>query len=279
MGCEARSRPVSRFVLGTLAVVGLVAGSCGSDDADRAPVTGPSATTDSSGTAMPAASGEVVVFAAASLTNAFTELGDAFMDANPDASVVLNFAGSSELVAQIIEGAPVDVYASADVVNMAKLTEAAANATDPVVFASNLSEIVVAPGNPLGIAGVEALGDDDLILVVCAPEVPCGRYATEIFDNAGVAPTPDSYEQNVRAVLTKVTIGEADAGIVYATDVTAAGDDADGVEIPADLNVVAEYPIVVTTEAPNPEGAQAFIDFVASDAGRSILAGYGFSSP
>lgn len=271
---------MSHFVLVILAVVGLAAASCGSDDpADRAPATGASAATDASGATVAAASGEVVVFAAASLTDAFTELGDAFMAANSDASVVLNFGASSELVAQIVEGAPVDVYASADLDNMAKLTAAGANATDPVVFANNLSEIVVAPGNPLAITGVEDLADDDLILVVCAPEVPCGTYASEIFDNADVAPTPDSYERNVRAVLTKVTIGEADAGIVYATDVSAAGDDAGGVEIPADLNVVAEYPIAITTEASNPEGAQAFVDFVVSDAGRSILAGYGFTSP
>lgn len=266
-------------MVGTLAVVGLVAASCGSDEAaDEPPATGASDTTDASGTTVVATSGEVVVFAAASLTDAFTELGDAFGVANPDATVVSNFAASSELVAQIVEGAPADVYASADLRNMARLTEAGANATDPVVFANNLSEIVVAPGNPLAIAGVEDLADE-LILVVCAPEVPCGTYASEIFHNAGVAPTPDSYERNVRAVLTKVTIGEADAGIVYATDVVTAGEHVDGVEIPAELNVVAEYPIAVTTEASNPEGAQAFVDFVVSDAGRSILAGYGFSSP
>ncbi len=259
-----------------LATVGLVAASCGNDDAADAPVTTEEPETAA---ARPRATGEVVVFAAASLTGAFTDLGGAFTAANPDASVIFNFAASSELAAQIIEGAPVDVYASADLNNMTKLTDAGADAADPVVFANNLSEIVVAPGNPLGIAGVEDLGNEALILVVCAPEVPCGAYASQIFDNVGIAPTPDSYEENVRAVLTKVTLGEADAGIVYATDVTAAADDADGVEIPADVNVVAEYPIAVTVEAPNPDGAQAFIDFVLGDAGQAILAHYGFSSP
>jgi molybdate transport system substrate-binding protein len=257
-----------------LVVAGLVAAACGSDDDATSATSPPGAAVSGE-----AVSGEVVVFAAASLTDAFTELGDAFAAANPDASVTFNFAASSELVAQIIEGAPADVYASADVSNMTKLTDAGANAGDPVTFANNLAQIVVAPGNPLGIAVLEDLEDDELILVVCAPEVPCGTYAEEIFRNAGVAPGADSYEENVRAVLTKVTLGEADAGIVYATDVTAAGDEADGVVIPDDVNVVAEYPIAVTSEAPNPEGARAFIDFVLSEQGQTILASYGFTSP
>ena len=243
--------------------------SCGSDDAAG----------DDTPASELMSSGDLVVFAAASLTDAFTELGDAFTAANPDASVTFNFAASSALVAQIVEGAPADVYASADLNNMAKLTDSGANATEPVIFANNLSEIVVALGNPLGIAGVESLADDDLILVVCAPEVPCGAYASQIFDNAGVDPTPDSYEENVRAVLTKVRLGEADVGVVYATDVAAAGDETDGVGIPADVNVVAEYPIAVTTEAPNPDAARAFIDYVVGDDGQAILASWGFRSP
>lgn len=274
MGSFSRAG-LARFFVASLAILGLVAAACGSDDAaDDQP-----ATTDAPNTAESAVSGEVVVFAAASLTGAFTELGDAFMAANPEASVTFNFAASSELVAQIIEGAPADVFASADLNNMTKLTGPDANAGEPVVFANNLSEIIVAPGNPLGISGVEDLVNDDLILVVCAPEVPCGTYATQIFENAGVTVNPDSFEENVNAVVTKVALGEADAGIVYATDATAAGDDADGVEIPAELNVVAEYPIAVTAEAPNPDGGQAFVDFVVSADGQAILTSYGFSSP
>ncbi|MGE5210019.1 MAG: molybdate ABC transporter substrate-binding protein [Acidobacteriota bacterium] len=274
MRTSSGARP-TRFLVASLAILGLVAVSCGSDDAANDQ---PSAT-DAPDTAESAASGEVVVFAAASLTGAFTELGDAFMAANPEASVTFNFAASSELVAQIVEGAPADVFASADLNNMTKLTDADASAGEPVVIANNLSEIIVAPGNPLGITGVEDLANDDLILVVCAPEVPCGTYATQIFENAGVTVNPDSFEENVNAVVTKVALGEADAGIAYATDVTAAGDDADGVEIPAELNVVAEYPIAVTAEAPNPDGGQAFVDFVVSADGQEILASYGFSSP
>ena len=225
------------------------------------------------------ASDAITVFATSSLTGAFTELGNAFMAEYPDSEVTLNFAASSELVAQINEGAPADVFAAADLSNMAKLTDASNNASEPVVFATNVAQIIVAPGNPLGITGVADLADEDLVVVVCAPEVPCGTYASMIFDNAGVAVTPKSFEENVKAVVAKVTLGEADAGIVYATDVAAAGDAAAGVDIPADINVVAQYPIAVTKEATNAEGAQTFIDFVTSAQGQQILASYGFLAP
>jgi molybdate transport system substrate-binding protein len=139
--------------------------------------------------------------------------------------------------------------------------------------------IIVGPGNSKGITGVADLANDDLIVVVCAPEIPCGKYTAQIFENAGVTVTPKSLEENVKGVVSKVTLGEADAGIVYVTDVTAAGDKAAGVEIPADINVLAEYPIAMTKEAGNPEGAQAFIDFVNSARGQEILATYGFLAP
>jgi molybdate transport system substrate-binding protein len=222
----------------------------------------------------------VTVFAAASLRDAFTEIGDAFMAANPDAEVTFNFAASSELVTQInAGGAPADVFASADQYNMTKLTDAGNNGSDPLVFATNLLEIIVEHGNPRGITGIADLADDDLVTVVCAPEVPCGKYAQAVFDAAGVAVTPDSLEENVSAVVTKVTAGEADAGIVYMTDATAAGDQAEGVEIPADINVLAEYPIASTLEASDAGGAQAFIDFLLGDTGQEILASYGFLPP
>jgi molybdate transport system substrate-binding protein len=171
------------------------------------------------------------------------------------------------------------VYASADLSNMQKLTDAGNNATDPEVFATNLAEIIVGSGNPEGIAGVADLADEHLIVVLCAPEVPCGTYASEVFENAGVSVSAKSFEENVNAVVSKVTLGEADAGIVYRTDITAAGPDVEGVEIPEDVNVVVEYPIVVTTEARNVQGAQAFVDFVTGEQGQSILASHGFLAP
>ncbi len=255
--------------------MGVIAASCGSegdDSADATPATGAPAT--------PAVEDDVTVFAAASLTAAFTEIGDAFKAENPDADVVLNFAGSSDLVTQITEGAPADVFASADLNNMTKVTDASLNAAEPAVFATNIAEIIVGAGNPEGVTGVDDLADPtDLIVVQCASEVPCGAYAEKIYENAGITVTPASLEENVKAVVTKVTLGEADAGIVYATDVTAAGADAGGIEIPEDVNVVAEYPIVALAEAPNADGAQAFIEFVLSDQGQTILASYGFLAP
>ncbi len=221
---------------------------------------------------------DVTVFAAASLTAAFTELGEAFSAANPDAEVTFNFAASSELVAQINQGAPVDVFASADATNMDKLFDAGLVADDPVIFATNVAEIIVEPGNPRGITEVSDLADGDLVVVQCAPEVPCGSYAELIFANAGVSVTPASFEENVKSVVTKVTLGEADAGVVYRTDVLAASDDADGVVIADDVNVVAKYPIALTANAANPDGAQAFVDFVLGPSGQQVLADFGFGS-
>ena len=248
-------------LLAVVSMLGVVMAGCGGDN----------------GSASPAS--EVTVFAAASLTAAFTDVGDAFMAANPGARVTFNFASSSDLAAQIAEGAPADVFASADLANLTKVVDAGATTAEAVIFATNLLEVIVGAGNPRGITEVADLADPDLIVVTCAPEVPCGKYAAQVFDNAGVAVTPKSLEENVKAVVSKVTLGEADAGIVYATDVTAAGDQASGVEIPADINVLAEYPIVAMKNAANAEGAQAFIDFVHSADGQAILAGYGFGAP
>lgn len=259
-----------RRVLGAAATLALVAASCGSDTG-----VSPSASAASGGDGP---TGEVVVFAAASLTAAFTELAAAFTDEHPGVEVTLNFAGSSDLVAQILDGAPADVFASADLANMAELTDAGGTAT-PVTFATNVAEILVEAGNPAGIAGVADLAAEDLVVVQCAPDVPCGSYAEQIFDNAGVTVTPKSYEGNVRAVVSKVTLGEADAGIVYRTDVLAAGDAASGIEIPEDINVIAEYPIVATPAATNPDGARSFIDFLLGPEGQEILVDHGFGAP
>jgi len=246
---------VARLLL-TVLVGSLVVGACGS-------------TTDPS-------ADSATVFAAASLTDAFTELGDAFLLERPGADLTFSFGSSADLARQIVEGAPVDVFASADLTNMAKVVDAGPASSDPRVFATNRAEIVVAPGNPLDITGLDDLTRDDLVVVVCAPEVPCGTYASEVFDNAGVEITPASYEANVKAVVTKVTLGEADAGIVYATDVLAAGNAVSGVEIPSGINVIAEYPVVAVSD----NGvAQAFIDFVTGAGGQRILASNGFGAP
>jgi molybdate transport system substrate-binding protein len=181
-------------------------------------------------------------------------------------------------VAQISDGAPADVLASADLTTMTVLTDAGLVAGDPQVFATNVAEIMVERGNPEGIDSVSDLAADDLIVVQCAPEVPCGSYAEQILANAGVNLTPASFEDNVRAVVTKVTLGEADAGIVYRTDVLAAGDGADGVSIPDDVNVVAAYPIALLGDAANRAVASSFVDFVLSADGQAVLAEFGFGS-
>ena len=280
-------RRPSRMLIASLAVLGMFTASCGKDD-KAADSTTTTATVASSSSAAPTSApstttapitGALTVFAAASLTAAFNDIGSAFMTEHPDVKVTFSFAASSELVTQINQGAPADVFASADQSNMTKLTDAKNEAAAPVVFATNSAEIIVAPGNPKGITGVADLAKSDLIVVSCAAEVPCGKYAAQIFDKAKVTVTPKSLEANVKAVVAKVTLGEADAGIVYAIDVTAAADKAAGVVIPADLNVVAKYPIAVTKESANPAAAQAFVDFVAAEAGQKILMSYGFGKP
>ncbi|MFM2073345.1 MAG: hypothetical protein RLZZ623_3609 [Actinomycetota bacterium] len=225
------------------------------------------------------ASGTVVVFAASSLTEAFTELGSAFTTLHPDAKVTFNFAGSGDLVTQITQGAPADVFASADDSNMKKLIDAGEGGGTPASIASNTMEIIVEKGNPKGVTGLADLATPDLIVVLCAPTVPCGKSATKVLDNAGVAVTPKSSEDKVKGVVTKVTSGEADAGIVYATDVLAAGAAASGVQIPADVNVINQYPMVVTKAATNARTAQAFVDFVLSAPGQAILTSHGFLTP
>jgi molybdate transport system substrate-binding protein len=223
--------------------------------------------------------GTVTVLAASSLTAAFTDIGKAFEQANPGTKVVLSFGASSDLVAQIGQGAPADVFASADQANMKKLSDAGKAAGAPSVFATNSLQIIVQHGNPKGIATLADLAKPGVVFVTAAPEVPIGKYAAQVLTAAKVTLTPKSLEQNVKGIVAKVTAGEADAGIVYRTDVLAAGAKADGVEIPSDVNVVATYPIAATVGAPNPSGAAAFDAFVLSPAGQQVLRTYGFAAP
>ena len=251
-----------------LVLVGLPAAACGDDSS-------PTATSSNSN------AGEITVLAAASLTDAFKELGAAFQTANPATRVTFSFGASSTLVTQINQGAPADVFASADLANMDKLTGAggAGAAGAPTAFATNKLQIIVGKGNPRGIAGPTDLAKAGVIYVTAAPEVPIGKYAQQVLDKAKVAVTPKSLEADVRAVVNKVTLGEADAGIVYATDVKAAGDKAVGVTIPDDVNVLATYPIAVTKATKNAPVANAFIAYVISAPGQAILAKFGFAKP
>jgi molybdate transport system substrate-binding protein len=222
--------------------------------------------------------GDITVFAAASLTDAFDEVGAAFEEANPDVSVELNYGGSSALREQILAGAPADVFASANTSNMDQVVDADA-ATASEDFVTNQLQIVVPGGNPGDVAGLDDFADADLLIGLCAEEVPCGEFGREALSNADVTPSIDSNEPDVRALLTKIEAGELDAGIVYVTDVIAAGDAVEGVDIPADDNVTATYPIAALSDAANADVADAFVEFVLSDEGQEILRSYGFDSP
>ncbi|MEO6157351.1 MAG: molybdate ABC transporter substrate-binding protein, partial [Ilumatobacteraceae bacterium] len=232
-----------------------------------------------SGSTAPAASGTVTVFAAASLTSAFTKMGQAFNTANPAAKVVFSFSGSNDLVAQIGQGAPADVFISADDANMAKLVAAGDNSGTPTVVARNSMAIIVETGKPKGITDLADLAKLGLIVVLCAPQVPCGKAAQTVLGNAKVSVNPRSLEANVKGVVTKVAAGEADAGIVFTTDVAASGQATAGVKIPDAQNTITNYPIVVTKGAPNASAARSFVDFVASPSGQTVLAEFGFLHP
>jgi molybdate transport system substrate-binding protein len=220
--------------------------------------------------------GRLTVFAAASLTAAFTELGERYTAANGGAEVTFNFAGSQALATQIRQGAPADVFAPADLANMEKVEDLVGT---PRNFAGNRLQIVVERGNPRGVRGLDDLASGDLKVVLAAEEVPAGRYAGEALDRAGVSVRPVSREDNVKAVVTKVSLGEADAGIVYVTDVAAGGDKVEGVDIPAGQNVTATYPIATVTASRVQDRAQAFLDLVLSAEGRQVLARHGFLPP
>ncbi|GAB2445484.1 molybdate ABC transporter substrate-binding protein [Nocardioides hungaricus] len=218
----------------------------------------------------------LTVYAAASLTASFEEIATAFEKENDGVNVEFNFGGSSDLVTQIQEGAGADVFASADTANMDKLVAADLAGADPQDFATNTLEIAVPPGNPAGVTSFQDLAKPGLDLVVCAPEVPCGTASLQVADNAGVTLSPVSEEQSVTDVLAKVASGEADAGLVYVTDVLAAGKDVEGITFPESDSVVNTYPIAPVADSGEADLAQRFVDFVLGDTGQQVLADYGF---
>lgn len=225
-----------------------------------------------------ALTGSLTVFAAASLTASFTELADEFHKANPQVTInPISFDGSSTLATQINEGAPADVFASADEANMEKVADEVDGTS--TIFAVNVLQIAVQPGNPLGISGLADLAKPGVQVVLCAPEVPCGKASQSILNLDGISLTPVSEEQNVKAVLAKVQAGEADAGLVYVTDVTAAAGAVDGVDIAGTERAANSYPIAALKGSANKDVAKAFVEFVLSAKGQAILAKYGFMAP
>jgi molybdate transport system substrate-binding protein len=260
----------SRRILALVLPAALALAACGDDAAE---------TTTAAPTATTAISGEVLVFAAASLTDAFGEMAAAFEAEHPGVTMTLNFAASSALREQIVAGAPADVFASAGTSDMNQLVEAGAVAGEPSVFAGNRMTIAVPAGNPAGITGLGDFATSDLLIGLCAAEIPCGKYGARALESAGITPSVDTYEPDVRSLLTKIAAGELDAGIVYVTDVAASGGEVDAVALPDENAVKATYPIAMLADAPNPEAAADFIAFVLSAQGREILAGFGFLAP
>ncbi|UUT34930.1 molybdate ABC transporter substrate-binding protein [Microbacterium elymi] len=234
--------------------------------------------TDQPSGATVALSGNVTVSAAASLKGAFDTAIEKFTAAHPDVHITASYDGSSTLATQIIGGAKVDVFASADQANMDKVT-APGLASDPVVFARNTLVIVVPKGNSAGVQSLADLAKRGVTTVLCAPEVPCGAASRTLLDNAGVSVTPASSEQNVTAVLTKVRTDEADAGLVYKTDAATAAGQVETIVPEGADKVVNSYPIAVLKDAPDRAAAQAFVDFITGTEGQAVLASFGFEKP
>ena len=223
--------------------------------------------------------GSLTVLAAASLTDAFNRVGEQFKARHPQLEMRFSYAGSQTLATQIQQGAPADVFASADQANMQKVVDGGLGFGPPKVFARNRLQIVVQAGNPRHIKTLADLTGAGLKVDVCAPGVPCGSYTAAAFSKANVKVTPVSQEDNVKAVVTRVSLGEADAGVAYATDIRAAGGKVQGVDIPEDQNVVASYPIVRLKAASNEAAANAFVEFVAAPEAQKTLTGFGFLPP
>ena len=261
-------RLLSALALGTGVL--LAASACAAPAAT--PTLTASATTDE-------LSGSITVYAAASLKTTFTELAEDFEEAHPGTTVELTFAGSSDLVTQLTNGAPGDVFASADEKNMAKLTDADLVEGDPVDFATNVLQIAVPPSNPAGVKTFADLARPGVKTVVCAPQVPCGAATAAVEDATGVALSPVSEESSVTDVLGKVTSGEADAGLVYVTDVIAAGEAVRGITFPESSKAVNTYPIAPLAGSANPTVAAAFAAYVVSAEGQRVLADAGFGAP
>jgi molybdate transport system substrate-binding protein len=252
-----------------LAAAGLLlTAACGSDDGS------PQAASGSGGL-----TGDVTVFAAASLTESFTQIGKDFEAANPGTKVTFNFAGSSALATQINQGAPADVFASASPSTMKAVTDAGNGDGEPATFVKNQLVIAVAKGSPKGIKALADLAKRGIKVALCAEQVPCGAAANKALDAAGVTAEPVTIEQDVKAALSKVKLGEVDAALVYRTDAKAASADVDGLEFPESADAINDYPIVVLSKAPNKPAAQAFVSYVKGEKAQAVLTRAGFQAP
>jgi molybdate transport system substrate-binding protein len=259
-------------VVSAAAAASLLAG-CGASSTPAA-----SSSTGTGSASTPAVTGTITVFAASSLKEAFTTLGKQFEAAHPGVTVVFNFAASSDLATQITQGAPADVFASASAKNLTQVTTAGYAGT-PTTFVKNTMEVALPPANPGKVVALADLAKPGLKLALCQPQVPCGSTAATVFSNARLTVTPVTLEPDVKSVLAKVELGEVDAGVVYVTDVRAAGDKVTGLPIPDGVNASTSYPIAALTKSANSAAAQAFVAYVLSAAGSSVLSADGFAKP
>ncbi|MGF0177021.1 molybdate ABC transporter substrate-binding protein [Streptomyces sp. Marseille-Q5077] len=262
-------------VAGAGAAALLALSACSSSDDSSSSKSDSSASASSSGKV----SGEVTVFAAASLKESFTTLGKEFEKEHPGTKVTFSFGGSDSLAASITGGAPADVFASASPKTMKIVTDAGDASGTPSTFVRNELEIATLPGNPDKISSLKDLTKSGLKIVLCDKEVPCGAAAQKALEASDLKLTPVSYEQDVKAALTKVELKEADAAVVYKTDVHAAGDKVEGVEFPESADAINDYPITLLKDAQNAEAAKAFIALVQSAEGRQVLTAAGFLKP
>jgi len=263
-------RPSS--ILAALAAAALLlAAGCGADAGGE-----PAAAAGSSSAAV---SGDVTVLAAASLTESFKQIGKDFEADNPGTKVTFSFAGSSALATQINQGAPADLFAAASPATMKTVTDAGNGDGEPVTFVKNQLVIATAKGNPKGISGLSDLTKPGVKVALCAEQVPCGAAAKKALDAANVKLTPVTLEQDVKAALSKVKLGEVDAALVYRTDAKAAAADVDGLEFPESADAINDYPVVVLKDAPNKSAAQAFAGYLASEKAKAVLTAAGFQAP
>ncbi|WND38757.1 molybdate ABC transporter substrate-binding protein [Streptomyces sp. BB1-1-1] len=272
--CRTRRSRRSLRVSGAGAAALLALSACSSSSGSDA-----DSDSGSSSSSSAKVSGQVTVFAAASLKESFTTLGERFEKQHPGTEVTFNFAGSDTLAASVTGGAPADVFASASPGTMAAVTDAGATDGAPSTFVRNQLEIATLPGNPDRISSLKDLTGSGLKVVLCDKSVPCGAAAQKALEAGGLRLTPVSYEQDVKAALTKVELKEADAAVVYKTDVKAAGGKVTGVDFPESAKAVNDYPIALLKEAPNADAGKAFIELVKSAEGQRVLTAAGFRTP
>ena len=256
-----------RFALAAVALAAIAVAGCSSSSSST-----PAASSSAAQT------GAITIFAAASLKETFTQLGQQFEAAHPGDTVKFSFGASSALAEQINSGAPADVFASAATKNMDQVVTTG-NASNPQNFAENVMEVAVPPSNPAKVTSVNDLAKSSVKTALCQPQVPCGVVAAEVFKNAKITVKPVTLQPDVKSVLTQVELGNVDAGVVYVTDVQAAGSKVKGVSIPASDNATTTYPIAALTHSTEQSIAQAFVAYVLSPTGEQVLKAAGFEQP